>query len=158
LIELRFQKQFDERRVSLVSATVVQAYLCIGGQFQLAGPTAVIGKRHRAHLGISVWRDANSPTRFDVAVQPTEISPVSLKPELVFISRPAQRLMSNRPKFVVGEVTDVTELTPAIARPIFAPAGDIKAPPRAGSGPSRRDEDPVIAVGEQRQPGRRRVK
>ena len=67
-IELGFQKELRERWVSLVSATVVQAYLCIAGQFQFARLAAVIDKRHRPHLGIGVRHDTNRPTRLDVAV------------------------------------------------------------------------------------------
>src|SRR5262249_11709543 len=126
--------------------TVVQAYFCVAGQLQFAGPTAVIDNRHRAHLGIGVRHDANGPTRFDVAVQTMEFSFVSMKLEVVFISGPAQRLISKGPGLVVSQATDVTELAPAIARHIFAPAGDIKATPRADSGPGGRNDDPVLAV------------
>ena len=145
-IELGFQKELRERWVSLVSATVVQAYLCIAGQFQFARLAAVIDKRHRPHLGIGVRHDTNRPTRLDVAVQAAEFSLVSVKLAFVLISFAAQRLIAGGPDFVLSQVADVNELTPAIARHIFAPAADIKAPPRADSGPNGRNHNAVLAV------------
>src|SRR5437588_2826031 len=147
-IELRFQKELRECRVSLVSTAVIQAYLCIAGQFQLAGPATVIDKRHHAHLGIDVRHDANGPPRFDVAVEMSEFSLVSVKRVFAFIAGLAQRLISNGPDLAGSQVTDVAELTPAIARQIFAPARDIQTSPHAGSGASSGDVDAVSTVRE----------
>src|SRR5262249_1447157 len=102
--------------------------------------------RHGAHLAIAVWRDTNGRTRFDVIIHTTEFSFVRMKLDFVLISRPAQRLMSDAPGFAVSQVTDVTELTPAIARHIFAPAGDINPTPGAHSSPSGRNDDAILAV------------
>src|SRR5262249_24605925 len=145
-VELGFQKELCERWVSLVSAAVVQAYLRVARQFQFAGLAAMIDKRQRAPLRIDVRHDADAATRFDVAAQTTEFGAVGVKLEFMLISGPAKWLIANGPDFVFSQVTDVIKLAPAIAGHIFAPAGDIQAPPGADSGPSRRDDDPVLAV------------
>src|SRR5205807_1817301 len=83
-----------------------------------AGLATVIDKRHHAHLGIDVRHDANGPPRFDVAVEMSEFSLVSVKRVFAFIAGLAQRLISNGPDLAGSQVTDVAELTPAIARQI----------------------------------------
>jgi hypothetical protein len=144
-VELRFQKELRKRWVSHVSATVIQTYFSIAGEFEFAGPTAVIDDRHRAHLGISVWHDTNGATGFEVAITPMEFSFVCVKREFIVVSL-AQRLVASGPDFGIGKVTDVTELSPTVAGHVFPPPRDIKPMPRAGAGTGGRDHHAISAV------------
>ena len=124
--------------MGLIGAAVIQADLRKARQLDFAGPAAVIDERHRAHLGIGVGRHTNGPAGLDVAVPATELGPVGLELVLVFPAGRTQRLKTDRPDAAVGQVADVTELAPAIAGRILAPAGHITAPPCAITGAGRR--------------------
>jgi hypothetical protein len=88
--------------MSLVGAATIKAYLCIAGQFQFAGPSAVIDQRYGPHLSIGAWGHADGPTSFNVADQTTEIGSVGLKLEFEFTGILAKWLISKRPGFVFG--------------------------------------------------------
>src|SRR4030095_17157802 len=60
-----------------------------------------------------------------------------------------KRLNANGPHAVFGEVTDVVELPPAVARAIFAPAGYVQSAPGAIASAGARDHHIVRAVGQQ---------
>jgi N-terminal domain of reverse transcriptase len=94
-------------------------------KIDFATAKAVIDERHHAYLGICIRHDTHGTAGLDVAIPSTELHAVGVKLDFRFISAPAQRLTSNRPHAAVAEVTDVTELTPAVARGIFAPTGYI---------------------------------
>src|SRR5215470_3113734 len=119
--EFRFKEQLGERRMSLIGTTVVQTYLGETRQLELMGPTAVIDHSHSAHLAICVRHDTNGQARFHVAISTSKLGPISMERKVVLINRPTQRLMTDGPDSVFGQITDVTELAPTIARGILAP-------------------------------------
>src|SRR5262249_32170664 len=79
-----------------------------------------------------------------------KLGPVGMKRAFTGKCTPAQRLVSHRPEGAVGQVADVTELSPAIARRVFPPPGDIETAPRAVARPGSGDQDAVAAIGQQR--------
>ena len=138
-IEFRFQKKLCESWVGLIGPTVIQAHLRIARKLGFAAAKAMIDERHHAQLGICIRHDTHGTAGLDLAILSTELRAVGVKLDFRFISNPAQRLTSNRPHFVVAEITNVIELAPAVAREIFAPAGYIQAAPAAVAGTGARD-------------------
>src|SRR5262245_33830919 len=120
--------------MGLIGAAVIQADFRKARQLDFAGSASMIDERDRAHLGICVGRDTDGPASLDVAVQATELGPVGMELVPEFATGPTQRLKTDRPDPVVGQVADVAELAPAITGRILAPAGHIKSPPSAITG------------------------
>jgi hypothetical protein len=156
--ELRLQEQLREGRVGLVGAAVVQAHLGVAGQVELAGPIPVVDERDQANFRVVVRRDADGQAGLDRAVAAAEIGPVGVEREIVFVSGAAERLVADRPGRAIAEVADITELPPAVAGRVLAPAGHVQVPPGADPSPGGGDQNAVAAVGQQRDLGVRCVR
>ena len=146
-----------EGRVGLVGAAVVQAHLGVAGQVELAGPVPVVDERDQADFRVVVRRDADGQAGLDLAVAAAELGPVGGERELVFVGGPAERLVAGRPGRAIAEVADVTELPPAVAGRVLAPAGHVQVPPGADPSPGGGDQNAVAAVGQQGDGGTRRL-
>jgi hypothetical protein len=149
-MEFRFQKKLCESGVSVIRLPVIETHLGIARDFKFAGPVAMVDQRQGADLGICIGHYTNNTPRLDFAIPSTKLRAIGVKLECVFIRGLRQRLSANRPHAFVVKVANVTKLAPAIARGVFAPAGDVQIAPTAVTGAGGRDHHVVRAVGKQR--------
>ena len=156
-IETRFQEQLRKSRMGLIGATVVQTHFRVARQLEFAVTTAMIDERHRAYFSVGIRHDSDGTARLDIAIPSPELGAVGVKLESGFIGGLGQRLTANRPCAAGADLTDVTELTPTVARGIFAPAGHIEAAPGAVASAGTRDHHAVRAVGQECDRGRSHV-
>ena len=69
--------------MSLVGAAVVEGHLCVAGDFQCAGPRAVIGERDSPHLSIRIGRDRDLVAGLDVCITALKHRPVRAEDRLM---------------------------------------------------------------------------
>ena len=83
--ELRFQKQFSERRMCQIRRVGTQNHFGVARQLDFVGTRVVIRQRNLPNLGMSLRRYRDFQARLDVAVDTTNLRLVYGVDDFVFV-------------------------------------------------------------------------
>src|SRR5664279_2538198 len=107
----------------------------------------MVGESHAAQLDVVFGRDADFGVDFHTGLELAKLGAGLSENGFATFGHPPARLMGGGPEFVGGQVAYINKSAPAIARGIFAPAGDGEVPPAAVAAAGAADHDVIGAIG-----------
>ena len=155
--DLGLHEELAEGRVQRVGRHRREHDLAVARDLDRAPQIAVVGDAVAAQLDVVLRRDGDLGVGVDVAVAAPELGAALGEDGLVVVGDGAHGLVRGRPDLAAGDIAQVAEAAPGIARRILVPARDRQVLPAALPAAGVGDHHVVAAVGQQLDLGRRRV-
>jgi hypothetical protein len=142
-------EQLGEGGMGRVGCGRRQYQLGVGGDFDFAGPEAVVRHGYTACLGIVFRRYHDLERRRDRPVAPGELPLVFAERDVIAVRLDAAGLVACGPYVAAAQIAEEDIRSPVVAGRVLAPTGNRDIAPSAIPGAGCREHDGIAAVRKQ---------